>query len=177
MIATRISAISKPFKQHLLKLPPRGSVQVSPPMGTFCLNDDPDEFPIMVAAGVGITTFRSMIMQMHLTKNYKPFYLVYAAKTAAELAFKAVLARAVSESAGCMTTYMLDDFKAKPGLAITKGPLTAEKLFELEPAIKDCPVYLSGAQGVIEPLTTGLKKLGLKDQQIKLDYFPGYNGL
>ena len=78
-ISTRITSTT--FKQALVNLPEEGEIKLTgEPDGDF-IWDDSDLPRMFVAAGIGVTPFRSIIMQRSHDHDPLPVTLVYANRT------------------------------------------------------------------------------------------------
>jgi len=85
MIATRMTGSA--FKRSLADLPVGSSVRVNGPYGEFLLDVDPVRPAVLLAGGIGITPFRSMIK--HAIEQHSPqrLTLVYCNRTPDDAAF------------------------------------------------------------------------------------------
>ena len=76
-ITTRISNEPSEFKKALLELKQGMTISMSGPVGSFYLKDNSPT--LLIAGGIGITPFRSIIKQMEMTGNCieTPIQLLY----------------------------------------------------------------------------------------------------
>lgn len=158
-ISTRITSTT--FKQALVNLPEEGELKLlETPDGDFTWEDS--ALPrVFVAAGIGITPFRSMIMQRAHDHQPLPVTLVYANRTD-EVPFRDELDAVAAANPQFQVHYL------------TGGLLTPGRLTELVPDIAGSLVYVSGAEPMVETLGDGLRAAGLPEAQIKQDFFPNY---
>src|SRR3990167_5774967 len=84
MNTTKFPESPSTFKQHLLKLEPSATIQISPPMGDFVLPKDTSQPLVFVAGGIGITPFRSMAKYITDKKLSYSVQLLYAANSSDE---------------------------------------------------------------------------------------------
>lgn len=157
-ITTRVSDSS--FKQALANLPIGGQLNLlDTPHGEFTWQDT-DKPKVFVAGGIGITSFRSMLKERSNNKLPLAAHLIYGNRTDS-VAFKEELDAYAANEADFKVTYVVGK------------PLTVSTLTELEPAIYDSLVYISGPQPVV---TVGreLKTAGLPADQFKEDFYPTY---
>jgi len=162
MISTRINAEhSSSFKHKLTELKPGDKIEVAAPEGDFVLAE-PERNYIFVAGGIGITPYRSMLVELAAQGKMPRINLLYANKTE-EIAFR----------------QQLDSLqKLYPNLTIEYfvSPAKIDKAV-LEARIKamDNPlVYVSGPEPMVEAFAKDLAEMGLGEDNIKTDYFPGY---
>lgn len=154
-ISTRIT--DSKYKQQLNSLKPGEAIVGSELGGGFTWED---EKPIvMVAAGIGITPFRSILMQREHEGKKLNCSLLYFNRDE-QVPFKA----------------LLEDLAEKhPELklqVITGERVTAARILELAPESKQQTVYLSGPKPLVLALSEELEKQDIKTKQ---DRFPGYD--
>src|SRR3989344_7931497 len=85
-ITTKIS--DSPFKQMLSSMNKGETSNISGPLGRFIFQEDASKQAVMIAGGIGITPFRSMIRcltDMHSEAN---IMLLYSNKIPEEITFK-----------------------------------------------------------------------------------------
>jgi ferredoxin-NADP reductase len=128
---------------------------------------------VLIAGGVGIAPFRSMI-QYIIDKNLQAnIILLYTNRTKADILFTDVFKRA--ESNGVKTIYNLTDVQNAPAdWQGSTGYVTAEKIQQLIPNYLTRFYYLSGPQLMVQNFEGELQKAGIAKKQIKTDFFPGY---
>lgn len=147
------------FKQALLKLKPGDSIEAEGPKGSFTY-DDPAKEVVFIAGGIGITPFRSILVELDFKGVNAPITLLYANKSE-DIPFKE----------------LFDDFAKKYDqlkIDYLTGPITPEILKSYLLNHKSEVFYLSGPEPMVESLKKQLEELGLPSDQIKTDYFPGY---
>lgn len=159
MITTKIDD-GKPFKSALDNLVAGTELDVSSPMGDFVLPKDPSIPLVFIAAGIGCTPFRSMITYLRDTNETRDITIIYAAKSAEEIAFKQLF--------GTLGT----KFKT-----LVAGCLTAEKVMELADVTEKHHIYLSGPESMVEMIERDLKRLHIHHFHVRTDFFPGYSSL
>lgn len=154
-ISTRISA--SPFKQALNALKPGEKISTHSLGGKFVWDD---ESPVtLVAAGIGITPFRSILIERSATGKPLNATLLYFNRTSG-IPFQKELEELATKH---------PEFQMK---LIVGEPVTAEKIFALAPQAREQVVYISGPAPMVSELGTTLKEAGVT---IKLDRFPGYD--
>lgn len=162
VLTTRIFAKNpSSFKNALSNLKIGSEIEVKGPDGDLFI-DDINKNYIFVAGGVGITPFRSIIK--HLAhKNLKvKINLLYANKDSIFL-FKDEL----EESALRL--------KIKISYFIYPNKITPKDIRDLKPNLKKTIFFISGPEKMIYKIKELLNSLGVKDENIKEDYFTGYS--
>jgi glycine betaine catabolism B len=116
---------------------------------------------VFIAGGIGITPFRSMIVELLHKKQKCDIYLLYQARNEDELLFKDIFTRAEREIGLRAMFY--------PTTTITEDTLTEN--------IKDYGTrlyFISGPQGFVEQKRQMLQDLDIDIDHIKTDLFSGY---
>ncbi len=150
------------FKKRLYELKKGDSVEVEGPYGKFTL-DKNELNHIFIAGGIGITSFRSIIFDLYLTKKSLNITLLYASKTK-DIVYKEELEE---------IAFLHPEFKVQ--YFIGENRLTLDNI---KPLVKDTPLfYISGPEKLVESFEEQLLKLGVRLHQIKRDYFSGYETL
>lgn len=156
-ISTRIS--SSKFKQALNALNPGAQVRAHSLGGPFTWEADDNNPVILVAAGIGITPFRSILLERKALGRSLDCTLLYFNRTN-EIPFQKELEAISAEHPG---------FQIK---IIVGEPITAEKILELIPGDHKETYYLSGPAPLVSSVGSALKERGVA---IKQDRFPGYD--
>jgi len=159
-ITTRVT--NSTFKQALSKLPIGGRLTLlEKPHGDF-LWEETDKPIVFVAGGIGVTPFRSILEQRHHEGKDLPVTLVYGGRTIESLPFRDDFNAWVQADPSFTVHYVVGD------------PLTADKINELVPNLKQSLVYISGPEPMVDALGDQLKAIGLPEDQFKGDWFPNY---
>ena len=141
--------------------------------GDFVLPDDPQQKVVLIAGGIGVTPFRSMIKYLLDNRQRRPITLFYTATTANDFVYKDVFDRAQLEL-GIRTVYTVTDDRNLPASWTGKvGRITPELIKTTVPDYRNCIYYLSGPRGMVDSLKDTLRRLGVAGYQIKTDYFAG----
>lgn len=156
-ISTRIS--SSPFKQTLNALKTGDEIGTHSLGGTFTWEETDGPSVILIAAGIGITPFRSILHQRSATGKPLNATLLYFNRTN-EIPFENELQKLRQEHS---------EFQIK---SLVGESVTAEKIFELAPEAAERVVYLSGPAPMVSSIGSVLKERGVT---IKQDRFPGYD--
>lgn len=170
MITTKFSQPSSTFKQALRALEPGDTLEMSGTEGDFTLPAKPGRELVLVAGGIGVTPYRSMIKYLS-DRGDNPYrlHLLYAANSPGELAFRDLFDGGLPK---LKVTYLVressDDWQGETGI------LSAKKIDELARGIMNKVVYLSGPEPMVESLDKQLKDAGQLEDLIKTDYFPNY---
>jgi len=162
MITTRItSEKGSSFKQALLNLEPGSEVEADGPKGSFVV-DDPVRNYIFVAGGIGVTPFRSILVEASDQNQQLKVDLLYGNR-AGEIPFKEELENLASKNPSLKIEYITDPQR-----------IDAELIKERVDTTENPLVYISGPKPMVIDLAEKLKSLGVSEDIIKTDNFPGY---
>lgn len=152
------------YKRNLLGISPNQKIVASQLIGDFVLPKDKDKKLVLIAGGIGITPFRSMIKYLTDANEKRDIVIVYTASNIDDFVYKNVFEEAVSKLG--ISIYYLD--------TKNKGRLDATKLIEFVPDYKTRTYYVSGSHGVVTAIEEILHFLDVPRPQIVTDYFPGF---
>jgi ferredoxin-NADP reductase len=156
-ISTRISQSS--FKETLNAMKPGDEIGAHSLGGDFVWEESDNKPVVLVAGGIGITPFRSILYERKALGKPLNATLLYFNRTS-DIPFEKEL-QALSQEHS--------EFILK---SIVGEPLTADKILELAPQANQQTVYLSGPAPLVSSVG---KELAGRGVAIKLDRFPGYD--
>jgi len=157
MITTRISKPSSTFKKSLVDMKIGETVEASGPDGDFTI-DDPKKNYIFIAGGIGITPFRSILLDLDHKKLPINVQLLYANRNK-DTVFKAQLKSLTEKNNNFKINYFISPVR----------------ITETDLKILNFQFYVSGPEPFVDSIEKILKGLGVKPLNIKLDHFPGYS--
>lgn len=167
-ITTRLRGIDgSSFKQALFNLKKGDVAQVTGPMGDFVLPKFVQTPLIFVAAGIGVSPFRSILTWLHDTGEHRPIKFVYAVRTEDDIIFTDTFDKAKQH----VTVVVLEPTPAWGG---ERGRVTAEMIVGLEHPSDNTLLYLSGPEILVDGLYNDLLTAGINKAQIVTDRFSGY---
>ncbi|MCX6738569.1 MAG: RnfABCDGE type electron transport complex subunit D [Candidatus Parcubacteria bacterium] len=152
------------FKKKLLSMEPGDTITASHLVGDFVLPLDTKQKLAFIAGGIGITPFRSMIKYEMDTGGKRDIILMYANKKEENISYKNIFTDAAVKFR-LKTIYIFSD----KGESIDKNSI--EKNI---PDYRERTFYIAGPMAMVIILEKVLKEMGLKDSQIKKDFFPGF---
>lgn len=162
VITTRINSDrSSTFKKALLGLKPGDKVEADLPEGDFTVSDDSRNY-VFVAGGIGITPFRSILTEAGAKGQQLHVDLLYANRTT-DITFKSEL-----------DNLQVKDPNLKVDYIIQPDRLDNQVLEEAIKSSDNPLIYVSGPEPMVESLTEEIAGLGVSQDNIKGDYFPGY---
>lgn len=149
----RITENASLFKQAFASLSTGDKCYISPAIGNFNLPNSPDKKILFVALGLGITPFRSLLLEDNLPTDTQ---ILYAAAEGEHL-YEGVIQKSGAK-------YIKQSYQ-----------VTGQQLLKLVADCSERIVYLSGPEPACIKLYAELLQAGIERHRIKLEYFPGYN--
>ena len=146
------------FKTALNNLKIGDSIETSNLGGNFVWEDDREGPIVLVAAGIGVTPYRSMLIERLKNNRKIDAKLIYFNRND-EIAFLDSFKK-IAETH--------PEFKLMP---IVGERVSAESILKLAPEAKEGIVYISGPESMVEKIGNELKEMNIL---VKLDWFPGY---
>ena len=162
------------YKKAMLAMNSETKIVASQIAGDFVLPHDPKQKVVFIAGGIGVTPYRSMIKYLLDKQEQRSIALLYAARTAEDIAYQEVF-EAARQQLGVSAHYILSE-PDKPPLdnRYRDGHVDAAMIRALVPDYAERLFYISGPQPMVEAVRHNLSELGVAAHQIKLDFFPGY---
>ncbi len=152
------------FKKDLQKLEIGGKVKAKGPDGDFVIEDPSKEY-VFIAGGIGITPFRSILLQLDYQNSPFNIVLLYANRDQ-NIVFRSELDELVKKHPEFKVHYVIDPERITPELIRQLAPDFAKKIF-----------YISGPEPMVESFEKELQQMGIAEENIIRDYFPGYQGI
>lgn len=162
------------FKRNLVNMEAGDKIVSSQLSGEFILPNDPSKKLVFIAGGIGITPFRSIMKYLLDTNQKKDIVLFYSNNMASDIVYKDIFDEA-RQKLGLRTVYTLTDTKNIPQEWRGKAGYVDDNMIKEEvPDYKERAFYISGPHSMIEAFKKTLKDMGIPQNQIKVDFFPGY---
>jgi glycine betaine catabolism B len=158
------------YKDALLRMLPGDTIVASQRAGDFVLPDDASTKLGFIAGGIGITPFRSFVMEMLNTGIHRDTVLYSCTNTVAEIPYRDIFDRAQA-TFGLRNVFMIA--KEEVGEPYEVGYITEATITKHTPDFAERTWYLSGPPGMVNAYSTLLKKMGVPKRQIVKDFFPG----
>lgn len=165
MLTTHIySEYSSTFKKALDKLKIGDLIEAKGPDGDFILSNTNERY-VFIAGGIGITPFHSIITGLNHNNLPINVTLLYANKTE-EFPFKKEFEQIAAENPTFKIHYVVSPNHIDENLIKEKVDDFQNKIF-----------YVSGPEKMVEDFTEMLKGMGISEDRIKQDFFPGYDSI
>jgi ferredoxin-NADP reductase len=161
MVTTRFAPKGSSFKKALRKLRPGDAIEAHDLEGDFVMDDSEKTF-VFIAGGIGITPFRAILL--HLDHNKKPLnaQLLYANRDN-DFPYRKELEALRTRHPEFRIDYV-----------VSPNRIDEKSIPRLVPDIEEAMLYVSGPEPMVESMDEILKKIGVPQERIKNDFFPGY---
>lgn len=158
-ITTRIEKKPSTFKKMLDNMEIGDEINAKGPDGDFVLNKNAG-LNIFIAGGVGITPFISMLREIDKKKSNKLIKLFYASKIN-DILFKNEIDEITKKNNNIEVVYF-------------NGPERINKQSIKEFISLKTYFFVSGPDPMVSDFENYLKEAGVREENLKLDYFSGY---
>lgn len=173
LLGVKFSQNGSTYKKALLDLDKASPIVAGQLAGEFTLPKNPNQKIALLAGGIGITPFRSMIKYLIDIHQGRDIVLCYANKVADEIAYREVF-DAAQKKFGMKVIYTLTDKYAIPsGWKGEVGRIDEALIRKEIPDFSERLFYLSGPQSMIDAYEKVLKHMKVGQKNIKKDFFPG----
>lgn len=172
-LGIKIDHSSSSFKKALLEMQTGDEVVAGQLGGDFVLPKNPRQKIVMIAGGVGVTPFRSMIKYLLDTHQRRPITLFYANRSINDIIYKDIFDRAQHEL-GIQIVYTVTDTATLPSYWTgATGRITPELIRQTVPDYQSCLFYISGPRSMVDSFKESLSQMKVPASRIKTDYFVG----
>lgn len=162
MISTRLAGEKgSSFKKALQQLKPGDTIEADAPEGDFTVDDFSRNY-LFVAGGIGITPFRSILVEAAAQNQPIKATLLYANRSN-EIPFAEELEQIAVNNPNLQIEYVIQPDR-----------INSEVLHKHVAALDNPIVYASGPEPMVKDFAQQLANMGVHEDNIKLDDFPGY---
>lgn len=170
MFTTRISASG--FKQKFNSLKAGDKVNVIGPFGNFILHDDFSHKAVLIAGGIGITPFRSMIQNAADEKLALEIDLLYSNRSFEQIAYYKEFEKLQKQNSKFVVYHTLTD-ETPEHWSGGIGRITEDTIMEITDA-DNSTFYVCGPPGMVNAMEALLKGMNISPERIKAERFEGY---
>jgi ferredoxin-NADP reductase len=162
------------FKRALANLPSDQEISAAQRAGDFTLPANKKQKLVLIAGGIGVTPYRSMLKYLIDTKEKRDVVVVYSNREKEEIVYQDVLGEA-EKKLGVRIVYTLTDEKKIPdNWQGGRGRINEDMITKNIPDYRDRLFYISGPFALVSSTEKMLLGMGLAKDQIKTDFFPGF---
>jgi ferredoxin-NADP reductase len=173
MIATRMRDTA--FKRILRKLKPGELIRIRGPFGSLTLHDDMSRPAAFLTGGIGITPFRSMVLQSTQLRRAHRLFLFYSNRRAQDAAFLDDLKHCERTNLNfkCIAT-VTKPAESKWQWEGEIGHVNKTMLLKFIQDLQEPIYYIAGPPGMVVSMQEELMAAGVPTQQIRAEQFAGY---
>lgn len=174
MVTTKFAkANGSVFKKHLAKLGKGAEVKFRGPFGRFSIDLENNIPVVMLAGGIGITPFRSMI-KFSTDKNLDlPIFLFYSNRTLKDIVFKNQFDQMAKDNKNLKIIYTVTD-QQPPNWDGELARIDKQMIKKY----LDNPItyryYVCGPIALVDAMIGTLKELNVPEENIHFEKFTGY---
>lgn len=173
MFATRMRDTA--MKRCLKRIPLGTELEVDGPWGDLKLHTRAARPAVFIAGGIGITPFRSMVMDAAKNKLAHKIWLFYSNHRPEDAAFLDDLTRAERENPNFkLIATMTEMEKSSRPWSGKRGFVTKEMLSEAIGDLSAPIFYLAGPGGMLTAMHKLLIEAGVNEDDIRAEEFAGY---
>lgn len=168
-ITTRLSESG--FKKTLNDLPLGSEVELGPIAGAFVLPDDTKRPLVLIAGGIGITPFMSMLRYIVREKLPYKITLIYSNRNQSSTAFLEEISNFKSQMSNFkLILTMTDD----PNWQGEKRKVDAQFIKDYFPNVNAQSYMVVGPPAMVDAVQRSLLEAGVDISNIKIENFTGY---
>lgn len=172
-IATRMR--ESPFKRTLKQLAIGAPVRIEGPFGSLTLHNNHTRPAVLIAGGIGITPFVSMLRQAANDRLPQRLVLIYSNRRPEDAAFLAELQQLERQNENfrliATMTQMGKSSLTWPG---EQGPVGDAMLRKTLKGLGKAVCYVAGPPVMVEAMREALGVAGVDDEDIRSEEFYGY---
>jgi ferredoxin-NADP reductase len=161
MLTTHFASRSSSFKKALKILKRGDAIEGHDLEGDFVVDDSKKTF-VFIAGGIGITPFRAILLDLDYHQQPLNVRLLYANRENDFPYRKELEALKVRHP------------KFRIDYVVSPNRIDENSIPQLVPDIEKPTFYVSGPEPMVESMDEILKKIGVPEERIKNDFFPGY---
>ena len=163
VLSCRFSEDGSTLKQQIVNLKVGDKVQAKGPFGEFTL-PEVNKPTILIAGGIGITPFISILKQLESDGKLNNVQLLYGNRSADNVPFKHELDQLASDSGGFKVDYVYSPDR-----------IDAELAEDLCDGLEGKQFMISGLEKMVISIEESLISAGVAKKDIRIDDFGGYD--
>lgn len=169
-IVTRIQ--NSAYKKALSTMPIGSQIKFAGPTGVFTLHEDLSIPAVLIAGGIGIAPFYSMIRHRNAQHSSQSIILFYGNQSEKDAAFLPNLLQLSQQNTNfkCITTLAEPHDAWQGETGFITHTMIKKYIVDLHTPI----FYICGSPAMVTVLQETLVEMGISEQKIKVEDFPGY---
>ncbi|MDQ3809487.1 MAG: FAD-dependent oxidoreductase [Chloroflexota bacterium] len=173
MVATRMR--DSAFKRVLKTLPLGTEVKIEGPFGNLRLHNKAARPAVVVSGGIGITPFRSILMEAAKEKRPQQIFFFYANRRPEDAPFLDDMLRLARENPSLTFVPSMTEMEGShlPWDG-ERGRIDQHMLARYLQGVRSAIYYVTGPPGMVKGLRTLLRASGVHADDIRTEEFTGY---
>lgn len=172
-VATRMRDTA--FKRVLKTMPLESQVKIEGPSGDLTLHDNASRPAVFLAGGIGITPFRSIVLQAAKDKLAHRIFLFYSNRRPEDTPFLKELESLEYENPNFeLIGTMTEMAKSQRPWSGETEKISQEMLAKYLKGVEAAIYYIAGPPAMVKGLNATLKRSGISDGDIRAEEFAGY---
>jgi len=163
------------FKRVLRSMAPGTEIKLEGPMGSFNLHKNASKPAVLLAGGIGITPFMSMVREAARQKDPHQIYVFYSNRRPEDTAFLDELTALEQQNPNFhLIATMVEMDKSKQLWNGERGFIDAPMLKRHLPELNGPIYYIAGPPAMVAAVRDMLAKAGVDEDDIRAEDFAGY---
>lgn len=158
-----------PFSRHLCALKPGDTFLATEPGGYF-YSESGTSTLVMLAAGIGIAPFRSVILESLQKNPARRIVLLYSSRTMENIVFREELGKLAAKHKTFEVRHFITREDAVPEGA-TKGRMSAETILQAVGDASAQEFFICGSISFVRDVWKGLKLAGIPEELLYTEAF------
>ncbi len=159
------------FKRSLNELPVGTEVEIGPIAGVFTLPENPQKPLVLIAGGIGITPFRSMLAHVKEKNLSYPITLVYSNRNQASTAYLKELSELATLLPNFKLILTMTEDNSWEG---ENRKIDSQFITEYFHNVNGYLYMVVGPPAMVEAVDKALQEAGVTQENIKKENFTGY---
>lgn len=173
MITTKLTASS--FKNAMRDLSLKTQVKFYGPMGNFVFRDDEQSPLVLLAGGIGITAYHSMIVYAAKKQVKIPITVLVSFSTREEMIFYKELTAIANKHKNINIMYTISNAQGyEDGWQAQTGRITNDFIKKYVPDVTKPKYYIVGPPRMADTMRELVTDFGVDEEQIISENFTGY---
>jgi ferredoxin-NADP reductase len=173
MVATRLRDTA--FKRVLSRLPLGTEVKVDGPFGDLRLHNDKSRAAVLLAGGIGITPFRSILLNAAKEERPQRIFLLYGNRRPEDAAFLDELQNLEKQYPNYRLIACMNEMEHSHRVWQGEtGVIDAQMLAKHLTGVASPIYYLTGPPTMVQAIHAMLNNSGVDDDDICIEEFAGY---
>jgi ferredoxin-NADP reductase len=173
LVATRMRDTA--FKRFLKTAPIEAEVRMEGPMGSFTLHNNPTKPAVLLAGGIGITPFSSILRHAAHAELPHKLYLFYSNRRPEDAAFMPILQELEKENPNFkFIPSMTEMSKSAQTWNGESGFINREMLARHLPNLQGPIYYIAGPPAMVAAMRQMLNAAGVDEDDLRTEEFAGY---